>query len=222
MRYGRIDPLGYYADHEHRVVYVENAKCACTAIKQALFPQLDYAALGQEEFHRQARASSAHSSPPGCEGYLHFTFVRDPAERLASCHADKIAGGESIFAARTQRLIFGLFAGVDPMATGDDPVGFARAISAIPDRLRDRHIAAQAPVLRAVRGARNTFVGRVENLTRDWEELQQRTGLPDLKRLNTSSSRERRGDTARELEFAARQVYRLDYELLGFGGADAG
>ena len=185
LRYGRIDPIEYLVSHEMKLVYVPIAKAGCTAIKQALLPDLSYGNLGLDEFHRQVSKRMTRRRPEHLDNYLWFTFAREPARRLASCHADKIVGGGGIFATRAQKAIFRLCAGAP--AQDASLVAFAEAVADIPDRLRDRHIAAQAPVLRAVTSAPRHFVGRIEMLARDWERLQEHAPLPEITRLNTST-----------------------------------
>ena len=90
LRYGRIDPLEYYVNHTYRVVYVENAKVASTAIKALLLPHLSLEILGQTGFHEASRLYAHYQLPKGIEDYLRFSVFRHPAERLTSCHKDKI------------------------------------------------------------------------------------------------------------------------------------
>ena len=190
-RHGRIDPLEYYPCPRYRVVYVENAKVACTAIKQLLYPETSYEALGQEAFHHALHAEARHRPPRGTEDFLYFSVFRDPVARLFSCYKDKIAGAAAhgrpgIFHTRFHRAVHGLFGGTDPARPGLSFDAFAQAVAAVPDCLRDRHTMSQAPIRAAVLGAAHGFAGRYEHLAEDWATLAARTGLPPLPALNQS------------------------------------
>lgn len=220
--YGRIDPIEYYVSHRYRVVYLENAKVACTAIKQLLYPDTSHAALGQEAFHAAIREQAALKVPGNACDYLHFSIFREPIARLRSCFSDKIqhaaaASAPSIFHNRFHRTVFRLLGGVDVTAADLAFSDFAQAVCKLPDPVRDRHIAAQAPLHAAVVAGQNHFVGKQEHLVQDWAALQAITGLPDLPRLNASRDHPRA-----EISVDPRtaqlihQAYRADYAALGY------
>lgn len=224
-RHGRIDPVEYYVSDEYRVVYVENAKVACTAIKQLLYPDAGYSVQGQDAFHAMLRPQAAYRIPDHARDYLCFSIFRDPLARLLSTYRDKIlgAGAETapgIFHTPFHRAIFVLFAGDDITRPGTDFGSFAAAVAMVPDRLRDRHIALQRPVYAAVTSAANHFVGRVEDLSADWQELRERTGLPALPHLNSSRQSPvtlvEPGPAARA---AVARAYAADYKSLGYVAA---
>jgi hypothetical protein len=223
MQHGRIDPVEYYVCDRYKVVYVENAKVACTAIKQLLFPEVSYRELGQDAFHQALRVQARLAPPAGtASAYLHFSFFREPVERLTSCYRDKIRSAAadlapSIYHSRAQRLIFRLFGGIDVTWPELELGDFAMAASRIPDRLRDRHIMSQAPIHRAVTQASRSFVGRHENLAADWEMLARESGLPPLPRLNSSSVKDDAALTMPDAALTALcAAYAQDYALLGY------
>lgn len=218
-RFGRIDPIEYYASHEHRLVYVENAKVACTAIKQALFHEINYAELGQEAFHEVLRDRASTIPPPGTQDYTYFTVVREPCARFASAFRDKIVkeSVDGIFGLRSQRLIFGAYAGINPVAPTTDIAAFARAVAAIPDGLRDRHIASQSAVCEAVIAHPNGRIFKLETLASDWEELVIDHGIGPLPKLNATS-----GEAAPAIDSSASWVrdvvkaYAQDFSRLDY------
>lgn len=220
VRYGRIDPVEYYVCDEYRVVYVENAKVACTAIKQVLYPDVDAAALGTDAFHAALRDRADYSVPRHARDYLRFSFFRHPAERLASAWRDKIrdagAKGEpSIFHTRFHRAVFGAFAGIDPARPGLGLGDFAQAVARLPDPLRDRHIASQAPIHAAVTAGARHFVGHYERFSDDWAAIRQRSELPEPTRLNaTHASPEAASDGTAAPHIA--RAYRADFAALGY------
>ena len=220
-RHGRIDPLEYYVSDAHRAVYVENAKVACTAIKAALYPDSFEQAAGQEIFHERLRAKAMHGLPDHAQGYLVFTFVRHPLDRLQSCYRDKVAGsaaagGRSILHRRFHRGIFAAWGGVDIRRSDLPFERFAEAVCRIPDRISDRHFASQARMVRAVEAAPRHFVGRMECLDRDWATIREQTGLPALAHANRSGLRGEGTTTdPATLQRVARR-YAADFRALGY------
>ena len=219
LRYGRIDPVEYYACPQFGVVYVENAKVACTAIKQALFPELDHAAMGQEGFHAALRGRASFTPPRGTGEFLYFSVFRDPVDRFASAFRDKIVreGPQGIFGLRSQRLIFGAFAGINPVGSTCDIASFAQAVGSIPDTLRDRHIAAQSPILRSLESASEYRILKLEELAEDWQSFQAKTGIGDLPRLNTTDDQPvLPADAELRWVSSVRQVYANDFKALDY------
>jgi len=225
LRHGRIDPVEYYPCPQYRAVYVENAKVACTAIKQTLYPDVSYAALGQERFHQQLRRKAHLAPPPGTQDYLYFTFVRDPLARFLSCYQDKIAntaahGEPGIFHTRFHRALHVLFSGTDTARPGLPADRFAQAVAHVPNRLRDRHVMSQAPIFAAVQAATHGFVGHYEKLAQDWAALASRTGLPPLPALNRSQSTQGPQAAGPILSAPAQallvRTYAADFTLLGY------
>ena len=225
-RHGRIDPLEFYVSEAHRAVYVENAKVACTAIKAAMFPAQFAQSAGQDAFHEDLRAGAFHRLPANASDYFVFTFVRHPLARLQSCYRDKVRGegaagaasGESrsILHRRFHRSIFAAWGGVD---IRDDKLPFdrfAKAVSSIPDRISDRHFASQIRMVEAVENAADHFVGRMERLEDDWEQVRARTGLPALVRANrTRSGHDQTAPDAATLRLISRR-YARDFAALGY------
>lgn len=219
LRYGRIDPIEYYVSHDHGVVYVENAKVACTAIKQVLFPDHDLAALGQNAFHEAIRSEARFARPAEADEYLCFSFFRNPVERLLSCYRDKLrmdasAKGSTVLHRRFHRTLFRLAGGVDTRDQRTPFVDFARAVSRIPDALSDRHFASQSPLHSAVSASPSHFVGKLETLAEDWQVLAQKTGLPDLPVSNSSHSLAQEIDPE-ALQYIVRR-YRADFSTLDY------
>ena len=219
-RHGHVDPVEFYTSDDHRAVYVENAKVACTAIKAAMFPREALSATGQDDLHRRLRPLATHRLPTRARDYLVFTFVRHPVDRLRSCYADKVGGqaahaGPSILQRRFHRGIFLAFAGVDP-ARELAFDGFAEAVSHIPDRLSDRHFASQSRIVAAVEAAPRHFVGRLERLDRDWERVRAATGLPALVVANRSASPCAGADRTDGSHPAIARRYANDFARLGY------
>ena len=182
-RHGRIDPVEYYPCPQYRVVYVENAKVACTAIKQLLYPAVSFETLGQERFHDVLRANASHHPPPGTEDFLYFSVFREPLARLFSCYRDKIAGAAAhgnpgIYHSRFHRTLHLLFGGTDISRPDLAFEAFARSVAAVPDRLRDRHAMSQAPMWTAVMEAARGCALHYEQLADGWATLSEKTGLP--------------------------------------------
>ena len=221
-RHGRLDPVEYHVSDEYRVVYVENAKVACTAIKQLLYPDIDYEAVGQDRFHEETRDRAVFTVPGRARDYLHFSVFRNPQDRLISAFKDKMLSsaatrGHSILHTRFHRALFTLFAGIDTARPGIDFPAFTRAVGAVPDRLRDRHIATQAPRYAAVVAARRHLICKLETLEDDWAILCQATGISPLPQLNRSSRSDRQpvGIDPATHDLIGR-IYAQDYARIGY------
>jgi hypothetical protein len=93
---------------------------------------------------------------------------------------------------------------------------FAQAVSRIPDRLRDRHIASQAPLHAAVVAAPHHFVVRHENLDSDWVELSRLTGLPPMPRFNRSTTGSAKRAVDPVVNALVARTYAEDYRRLEY------
>ena len=106
--------------------------------------------------------------PPGFDHAFHFTFVRNPWARLASCYADKVLAllphrfkeFEQYYPSiRFERMTF---------------TDFVRFVCRVPDDLCEPHF---APQCRCLDGITLDFVGRVERFADDLGEVIRLTGL---------------------------------------------
>lgn len=108
-----------------------------------------------------------------------FAFVRNPYERIYSCYKNKIAdvkasGGRNIFEKHD--------IGLDVTFAE-----FVRKVSTLPDNGSDRHFRSQSWFLTWQGKLMPSFVGKLESMSDDWLELQQRFGIAPPPQINVSS-----------------------------------
>jgi len=156
--------------------YVEVKKAACTSIKNALLPVFG---LEESENVHLALKGTAHSISKGrlrqhFAGAYVFSFVRNPFDRLVSCHHSKIKPGH--VSIRQEGLRPGM-----PFRE------FAELVCATPDEESDPHFRSQWTFFEEIT---MDFVGRLENLEGGFAEVAAVLGLPpDLPHANRSVAR---------------------------------
>lgn len=144
-------------------------------------------------------------------GFDGFGFVRNPLDRLYSCYAQKIVLYGRL---RNMPLEFWRYGGV--FHAGMTFEEFVYAVAAIPDRIADIHFRSQHRFL-YFRGEPTVgFIGRFENLSRDWESVRARFGLAELEHYNRSPHRSYREAYTPELARIAARRYATDIRLFGY------
>jgi hypothetical protein len=136
-----------------------------------------------------------------------FTFVRNPYDRLLSFYKSKVVGGQAPFSYYQRRL------GITRSASFADLVN---KITSTDPALLEHHAAPQSMILCDDTEARAAFVGRLEDIARDWEVIQKLTGLRStLGRCNTTpaSPAPLYNRTLRDRVY---EYYRNDFELFGY------
>ena len=107
---------------------------------------------------------------PEFDHAFHFTFVRNPWARLASCYAWKV------FAKIPNRLIEFRYRYPGIRFERMTFTDFVRFVCRVPDDLCDRHFASQCCLLG---GSTLDFIGRTEHFAADLSELIRLTGLDE-------------------------------------------
>jgi hypothetical protein len=169
-----------HLSNQHGYLYVETPKVACTAIKHSLQQadmggDLSFRRYGDEHFPILSPLLAPLDHPGLFEaalkrdGWLRFTFVRDPFSRILSCYLDKIVNSVE----ERRRLLPDL--GLDPEqipAFGD----FLAAIDRQPVEERDAHWASQS-WLTQPKTVRYHFIGRLERFETDFRALSDQLGI---------------------------------------------
>lgn len=187
VKYQALDPLEYYIDDKRKIIYVENAKVACTSIKLAMFePDIENAM----DIHEKLREKAVYSVPPSKSGYYTFTVIRDPVRRFISCYKDKVLrkGDEntelSIFDLKFYKVIFRIFSGERYHGSKTDIVTFAKIVSSIPDSLSDRHFRSQYYM--KAKSSQNIEFIKLEDLSAFWGKMMEVYDLPALRKENST------------------------------------
>ena len=155
-----------------------------------------------------------------------FALVRNPIDRLRSCYAQKIKMSDPSglpltndrFESGVSRSLLAKFPGVFTanMCFAD----FVDVVCQIPDHKADKHFAAQTAFVCDRQGRLLVdYVGKLENLTSEFEHIKQHCGLPaniELPHRNRSSNKKLDiivGPT--DLQ-KVKIRYAGDYELFGY------
>lgn len=163
-------------------VYVEVPKVACSSIKIVLAEALGIE-LGTEGNPHQVTFPAPPARRDGAAlypGLFSFAFVRNPWDRLVSCFRDKILGETSDFTGihpvRGVAYCLAHFPVFQPRMTFER---FVTAVATIPDEEADVHFRSQHRFLTNGSGEiAIDFVGRFETLSRDFDLVSRKLGLP--------------------------------------------
>ncbi|SVA56043.1 uncharacterized protein METZ01_LOCUS108897 [marine metagenome] len=204
LLHGNLDSSDYIILDDKKVIFASVAKSACTSIKTSITEEPPKSPT----IHKHIREFSHKRIPRGKHSYFAFTYVRNPYERLASCYRSKFnLEDKSKFL--YSHYLFGY------MDNNDTFEEFVRKVSKIPDFMCDRHFKSQHSIIFSS-GAKVDYVGKVEDLPSDFEEIRQRYGFSELKVLNKSqgkSSEMLLTDEIRELIY---NRFKKDFETFGY------
>ncbi len=147
--------------HRRRLVFMLICKAAATSIKWAVLR----AAGVRDASHLEWR--SKEYVVKVCPDYYKIAFTRHPIDRIASCWRQKVMY-RSMSAHRTFRQ-YGIYLKM-PFAE------FIERIADIPDSRADKHFRSQAWDLTENGVVLPKFIGKLENITQDWERLREAIG----------------------------------------------
>lgn len=223
---GRVNYLTHIS-RRHDAVFVEVPKAGCSVVKRAL----QYSEHGGAPHEEPESVHERSTSPLGAplrddfdlddvfgepSRYFRFAFVRNPYSRALSCYLEKIAGEQWLREMRLPKL------GFEP----DADVTFAQFLERVAEQdpaEMDIHWAPQHFLL-SLGKVRYGFLGRFESFHQDLlsviEHLEM-TVPEDLFRRRTAHTTNAGAKIRRyyddECAALVREVYRLDFETLGYG-----
>jgi hypothetical protein len=223
---GRVNYLTHVS-HRHDAVFVEVPKAGCTVVKRAM----QFSEHGGEPHEEPESVHERSTSPLGAPvrdkldldevfgpagRYFRFAFVRNPYSRALSCYLEKIAGEQWLRDMRLPKL------GFDPDSEVTFPQ-FLRRVAEQDLREMDIHWAPQHFLL-SLGKVEYGFLGRFESFHEDLlsviDHLQMTVPDDILQRRTahtTNASAKVRDYYDDECEALVRQIYRLDFESLGYG-----
>lgn len=216
-----------HISRKHQCVFVEVPKAGCSVVKRVL----QWSEVDGEGIDPKASVHDRSLSPlaaPITDGfdldevfgevspYFRFSFVRNPYSRALSCYLEKIAGEQWLRDLRLPEL------GFDP----HEDVSFAeflRKVATQQPRQMDIHWAPQHHLL-SLRRVRYGFLGRFENFHTDLRRLVSALDLsvPEDVLLRRTAHVTGAADKLQqyyddETVELVQQVYRRDFDLLGYG-----
>lgn len=146
--------------------------------------------------------------------YFIFTFVRNPMERLVSCYQNKIIDDPKIdnnIHYFTDVYFWGY---LGKTSSFDD---FIRRINKIPNHLLEGHIGMQSDIVFDQNGnSRANFIGKYENITKDFAIIQNKFQLPNLPKSNPSSRKDWRTYYTKDSAKIVIEKYKQDIEAFGY------
>ena len=202
-KWGRLHRT-FVFDREREVVYLNNPKVACTSIKESMFGK-------QPDINSLSENSTIELSTEMKE-YYKFTFVRNPFKRLVSCFEDKCIQHPD-----DPCWNYYLFSSIIRVR---DFSRFVRRIFLLPDSFAEPHFAGQ---YRLIYDKDNTcladFVGKIENITTEYEPIRERFNFLPLEHSNRAASKTGKNWMDYYTPFTARLVYwkyKKDFETFGY------
>lgn len=210
-----LDPIEYFISDEHKLVYVVNSKAGCSAIKQSILSSNGLNVNGNDYWNvHQTGVDRGYERRGITEGereYFFFTFVRSPFSRLASLYQNKFCDQKSI---SQKGFEFKDYLG-GILDRNDSFERFVTKVAGIPDILCDRHFKPQAYLINK-ESPKIDFIGKFENLNKDYERLRGNFNLKKLNVVNKSNDYSL-GDiyTQATLDLVAKR-YEEDIEKFGY------
>ena len=199
-RSNKITSANHVADmnivlHDHKAIYFFIPKVACTSIKKVCAEALHLLtkSTGAKAIHFSVPYPSIPRNELSCYAhYFKFAFVRNPWDRLVSCYVNKISKDPSFNSIAFQNGIFKPWIKYGKFKAGMSFDEFVRVVEKITDSDAESHFRSQCTFITNIGGNLIVdFIGRFENLEKDFEQVSRRIGLPEcrLEKLMTSSRR---------------------------------
>ena len=216
-----------HVSRRHDAVFVEVPKAGCSVVKRVM----QYSEHGGRPHEEPASVHDRSTPPLGAplrdkfdpdelygepSRYFRFAFVRNPYSRALSCYLEKVAGVQWLRDMRLPML------GFEP----DAEVTFAQFLRRVAEQDpadMDIHWAPQQFLLSFGR-IRYGFLGRFESFHQDLLAVVEHLGMTvpeDLLRRRTAHTTNARAKLRHyyddECVALVREIYRLDFETLGYG-----
>lgn len=149
-----------------------------------------------------------HSFPEYFKGFR-FTFVRNPFERILSCYKNKIEG-------RSVQVMQSDYLSIHGIEADEGFPAFVNAIIEIPDKWSNVHFKSQYQFIYDKGECLVDYIGRVENISSEYEDLQKRFGLCPLEWINKSRESQLTDYYTIDLLKKVYERYKQDVEAFGY------
>jgi chondroitin 4-sulfotransferase 11 len=188
----------YIVSEKYRFIYFVTQKVACSSIKRALLPCfpivhdpylfIDSRGVERVRMHKAFDESGFQidkliltSELDKYRNYFKFGFVRNPWDRLVSCYGEKVYRPNSsdpkekcsLKSPRGEESVFYMCMPFEE---------FVERVYQIPDEEADAHFRSQSATFYGDEAGNillADFIGRFENLDRDFENVKSRIGLDE-------------------------------------------
>lgn len=213
---GAFDTREWYVNEQKKLMYLNNAKVACTSLKACLLnaSQMENYLLVNQTLAAQAIRGKV---PSGMQEYYKYTYVRNPFSRLVSCYMNKYHSDKSLLGGKSSELLYGktryLLGWLKDVA---DFKEFVDKVVMIPEQWQERHFALQYNLIYDNGMPVVDYVGKFEELPVSYEHIQEKFNTPQLPVYNKTSS----GDWKQyyDLDIAEKvyEKYKKDIETFGY------
>lgn len=191
----KINEQHVLISHKYKAIYFPINKVANTSLKESLGKDFKIIKIN-------------NLKKINLKGYFKFTFVRNPYDRIVSCYTDKIKwpAESDVIASR-------------PMKLWEDMTfkEFVRAVKTISDESADFHFRSQH---RFTRRYKMNFIGRFENLKKDYLKICGEIGIKTSQKLphrrKSSRKKDYREYYDEETKKLVQERYKKDIELFGY------
>ncbi len=192
--HGSYIPPEYFVVDEKKFIYIPVPKVACTSIKVSLFGGQIHASNGNNsmDIHHETAKLVKYSLDPFQKKYYKVAFVRNPFKRIVSCYEDKVKtkiqhNGRYHFSSKYNNVLIKKIFG-NHFNHKMSFMQFVQLVSKIPDWLSDAHFKSQHSILFAKKNCDPDFIGKIENLTRDWPVIANKYNFAKLPHSNKTST----------------------------------
>ena len=209
------------------MAYLQIPKAACSSIQAALLSAEDPEAFLNLEKSSASFVTALHHTPglfkttSKASGYLRFTFVRHPFDRLVSFYRNQVSPQKKLDARAKSMLQEELAASAFWLGMGFGE--FVQTVLTNELARNNRHVRPQSELIISDGGLAVDYLGRVEEIEEGWHQLGRWTGgnLPPLYRFNVTggASWNHCGELTPELVEHLALHYQDDLRLLGYSAA---
>ncbi|GJM42819.1 MAG: hypothetical protein DHS20C20_31010 [Ardenticatenaceae bacterium] len=203
-RYGYLGARRYYVFEDRKLAYISNAKVACTSIKTAMMQPYNI----HEQVHNAWPYVYRGALPDEHQDFFTFSFVRNPFDRLVSGYRNKIYSSE--------KEAYG------DISTNITFSEFVTEVVKRPDCLINNHFQSQNCKLYKDGELLVDYLGRFENLAKDWLSIAERFNFtPQLPHKMKSSGkrgayRDYRDYYTERLVHLVYNRFQTDVEMFGY------
>lgn len=203
-KWGRF-PRKFIVNADKKLVYLNNPKVACSSIKESILGK-------QPNIHCYADQYTVNELYGEMATYYKFTFVRNPYKRLVSCFEDKcIQHPDDVC------WNYYFLSGFLRTRNFDR---FIRKVYLIPDSMAEPHFSSQYGLVYDKKGACLVdFVGKIENINKEYDPICERFDLTPLEKANRAASLTGKNWMDYYTPFTAWLVYRKykkDFGIFGY------